>query len=63
MTAAESRRLDRIAGLAREAAKIERELDRSLARAHAAGFSLRRLEAATGIPRATLARRLEGGQG
>ena len=58
MTARERRRLDRIAGLAHELAKLERELDRSLARAAKAGHSLRTLERATGIPRQTLYRRL-----
>ena len=61
MTAADRRRLDRLGELARSVDRAERALDRALDRAREAGFSLRELEQATGIPRATLARRLENG--
>ena len=61
MTARDRERLDRLARLARQARNAERALDRALARAVSAGYSLRTLEAATGIPRPTIARRVNGG--
>ena len=60
MTAVQERRLAKLRELARDANRAELRLERALRAARAKGDSLRALEAATGIPRVTLHRRLDG---
>lgn len=59
LSAAERRRLARLEKLARDVRRLEGELYRSIRRANDAGYSLRELEAVTGIPRTTIDRRLK----